>query len=64
LVLKFEVAGELSHDQITEGKTRRTAAAVLFELLVLKTNDYIDVEQLEPFDNITVTPTQLLLADA
>jgi hypothetical protein len=37
---------------------------VLFELLVLKTSGFIGVEQPEPFDNITVTPTQLLLADA
>jgi hypothetical protein len=36
---KFEVAGELSPDQITEGKTRRAAAVVLFELPVLTTND-------------------------
>jgi cohesin complex subunit SCC1 len=60
----FEEADELSYDQMTTGKTRRTAAAVLFELLVLKTKDYVDVQQPKPFADIAVTPTQLLLADA
>lgn len=60
----FKDADELSYQGITEGRPRRTAAAVFFELLVLKTKDYVDVEQPEPYADITIRPTELLLADA
>lgn len=45
---------------LTAGKSRRSAAACLFELLVLKTKDFIEVEQLEPFADITITATDNL----
>ena len=48
---------------MTAGKNRRAAAACLFEMLVLKTKDYIEVKQDEPYADITVTPTDMLLAE-
>ena len=59
----FEVADELSYNDLTRNKSRRTAAACLFELLVLKTKDYVEIVQDAPFADITVTPTQLLMSN-
>jgi cohesin complex subunit SCC1 len=36
-------------------QNRRTAAALFFELLQLKTLDYIDVDQSKPFGDIIIT---------
>eukprot|EP00035_Acanthoeca_spectabilis_P023278 m.448629 g.448629 ORF g.448629 m.448629 type:complete len:577 (-) comp19688_c0_seq1:1630-3360(-) len=47
--------GALSYNKMTQKKSRRTAAACLFELLVLKTKDYIDIEQDSPFGDLTIT---------
>ena len=58
----FEVASELSYNDLTRNKSRRTAAACLFELLVLKTKDYVEIVQEAPFADITVTPTELLMS--
>lgn len=52
----FEAESELSFNDLTRGKTRRTAAACLFELLVLKTKDFVQLQQDAPFADITVTP--------
>eukprot|EP00038_Savillea_parva_P030200 m.76277 g.76277 ORF g.76277 m.76277 type:complete len:594 (+) comp9049_c0_seq2:93-1874(+) len=60
LRLGFENVDELSYNDMTRNKSRRTAAACLFELLVLKTKDYIEIEQSAPFADITVTPTAQL----
>jgi len=59
----FETKESLSYEGMTAGKDRRAAAACLFEILVLKTKDYIEVQQDEPYADITVTPTDLLLAE-
>ncbi|KAF3452275.1 hypothetical protein FNV43_RR02708 [Rhamnella rubrinervis] len=42
--------------QLTIRKTRKEASRMFFETLVLKTRDYIHVEQPKPFDNISIKP--------
>ncbi|CAK8542549.1 unnamed protein product [Lathyrus sativus] len=48
-------------DKILAGKTRKEASRMFFETLVLKTRDYIDVEQTEPFANINLQPRGKLM---
>ena len=48
---------------VTKESSRRTAARSFFELLVLKTKGFIDVEQDQPFADITVTPTARFHSD-
>lgn len=43
-------------DSISKGASRRTVVGVFFELLQLKTWDYIDVEQVESYGNIKILP--------
>ena len=59
----FEEADEITYNGMTTGKNRRTAAACLFELLVLKTKGYIEVDQAQPYADIIVTPTDALMAE-
>jgi len=47
--------GALSFNNLSVGCSRRTAAGVFFELLQLKTWDFIDVNQKEAYGDITVT---------
>jgi cohesin complex subunit SCC1 len=47
---------KLSFEGLSKNCSRRTAAGVFFELLQLKTWDYIDVDQNESFGNIIITP--------
>ena len=47
--------GTLSYNKMTQKKSRRTAAACLFELLVLKTKDYVHIDQDAPFGDVTIT---------
>eukprot|EP00547_Thalassionema_nitzschioides_P002625 CAMPEP_0194212014 /NCGR_PEP_ID=MMETSP0156-20130528/11520_1 /TAXON_ID=33649 /ORGANISM="Thalassionema nitzschioides, Strain L26-B" /LENGTH=559 /DNA_ID=CAMNT_0038939721 /DNA_START=311 /DNA_END=1990 /DNA_ORIENTATION=- len=53
-----EVVGEseLSYHNLSEGCSRRTAAGVFFELLQLKTWDFIELEQEESYGDIKITP--------
>jgi cohesin complex subunit SCC1 len=44
-------------DIIKKVKTRRNAASVFFEILQLKTWDFIEVDQDEPFGDITISPS-------
>ncbi|GLT87951.1 hypothetical protein SLE2022_060000 [Rubroshorea leprosula] len=44
----------LAMDNLLAGKTRKEAARMFFETLVLKTKDYIHVEQPRPLDNIGI----------
>ncbi|KAL8532996.1 hypothetical protein ACS0TY_009306 [Phlomoides rotata] len=54
----------LSMDSLLNGKSRKEASRMFFEALVLKTRDYIHVEQQNPFDNITIKPrTRLMKSD-
>ncbi|KAF5726326.1 putative cohesin subunit rad21 [Tripterygium wilfordii] len=43
-------------DNLLAGKTRKEASRMFFETLVLKTKDYVHVEQERPFDNINIKP--------
>ncbi|KAJ6718167.1 hypothetical protein OIU79_006150 [Salix purpurea] len=51
----------ISVDNLLAGKTRKEASRMFFETLVLKTRDYIHVEQLKPFDSIIVKPRAKLM---
>ncbi|KAL0402593.1 UNVERIFIED_CONTAM: Sister chromatid cohesion 1 protein 4 [Sesamum latifolium] len=54
----------LSLDNLLTGKSRKEASRMFFETLVLKTRDYIHVEQQNPFDDITIKPrTRLMKSD-
>ncbi|KAL3665645.1 hypothetical protein V7S43_009081 [Phytophthora oleae] len=47
---------EVTYKQLTKNtKDRRTAAALFFELLQLKTLDYVDVEQAAPYSDIKIS---------
>ncbi|XP_039121095.1 sister chromatid cohesion 1 protein 4-like isoform X2 [Dioscorea cayenensis subsp. rotundata] len=48
-------------DHLIAGKTRKEASRMFFETLVLKTKDYIQVEQANPFDIINIKPQTKLL---
>ncbi|CAI9090794.1 OLC1v1025646C2 [Oldenlandia corymbosa var. corymbosa] len=51
-------------DGLLVGKSRKEASRMFFEALVLKTRDYIHVEQQCPFDNIIIKPkTKLVKSD-
>ncbi|KAL2526255.1 Sister chromatid cohesion 1 protein 4 [Abeliophyllum distichum] len=50
----------LSMDNLLIGKTRKEASRMFFEALVLKTRDYIHVEQRNPVDDITIKPRMKL----
>ncbi|KAK2443730.1 hypothetical protein P8452_21894 [Trifolium repens] len=52
-------AEDLSLNKILDGKTRKIAARMFFEVLVLKTHNLIDVKQEEPYDDVSIklTPT-------
>jgi len=45
----------LSFDQLSTGCSRRTAAGVFFELLQLKTWDFIDLEQDQSYGDVSIT---------
>ncbi|KAL5058664.1 hypothetical protein RYX36_030268 [Vicia faba] len=52
---------KLHLDKILAGKTRKEASRMFFETLVLKTRDYIDVEQTKPFADINLQPRGKLM---
>jgi len=58
----FESTDSLSFESMTHKKSKRTAAACFFELLVLKTKDYVDIKQRAPYEDITITPMDSLIA--
>ncbi|KAH1031760.1 hypothetical protein J1N35_043934 [Gossypium stocksii] len=51
----------LSMDSLLARKTQKEASRMFFETLVLKTRDYIHVEQGKPFDNIYIMPGAKLM---
>ncbi|XP_073032654.1 sister chromatid cohesion 1 protein 4-like [Primulina eburnea] len=54
----------LSMDSLLIGKSRKEASRLFFETLVLKTRDYIHVEQHNDVDDITIRPcTRLMKSD-
>ncbi|KAF2292039.1 hypothetical protein GH714_000287 [Hevea brasiliensis] len=48
-------------DSLLVRKTRKEASRMFFETLVLKTRDYVHVEQAKPFDNINIKPRAKLM---
>lgn len=48
-------------NRLLVGKTRKEASRMFFETLVLKTRDYIQVDQAKPFEHISITPRIKLL---
>ncbi|XP_068646879.1 sister chromatid cohesion 1 protein 4-like [Aristolochia californica] len=51
-------------DNLLAGKSRKEASRMFFETLVLKTKDYVHVEQEDPFGNINMKPrTKLMKSD-
>ncbi|CAI9260879.1 unnamed protein product [Lactuca saligna] len=51
----------LRMNSLLSGKTRKEASRMFFETLVLKTKDYIHVEQSDAFENIEILPRSKLL---
>lgn len=47
---------ELSYNKLIAGCSRRTASGVFFEMLQLKTWDFIELEQNKSYGDITITP--------
>ncbi|MCL7043835.1 hypothetical protein MKW94_024309 [Papaver nudicaule] len=56
-----EVRKIIPVDSLLSGKTRKEASRMFFETLVLKTRDYIHVEQEKPFANISIKPKGKLM---
>ncbi|CAO2189046.1 unnamed protein product [Urochloa humidicola] len=50
-----EQPGKFSLNKILEGKARKQAARMFFETTVLKSYDYIDVQQEEPYGDIEIS---------
>ncbi|KAJ0855168.1 putative rad21/Rec8-like protein [Helianthus annuus] len=66
LQIMFDKEGErgrnmLAVNNLLVGKTRKEASRMFFETLVLKTKDYIHVEQADPYENINIFPRAKLL---
>eukprot|EP00029_Vermamoeba_vermiformis_P009284 TRINITY_DN4580_c0_g1_i1.p1 TRINITY_DN4580_c0_g1~~TRINITY_DN4580_c0_g1_i1.p1 ORF type:complete len:508 (+),score=133.45 TRINITY_DN4580_c0_g1_i1:43-1566(+) len=55
----FSTDADLNFNQMFANKPRRTAASAFFELLVLKSKGYIEINQQEPYGDITVTRSDL-----
>merc|ERR1740139_1880065 len=51
-----EKATQLSYDKLSYGISRRTACGVFFELLQLKTWDFIELDQDKSYEDIKITP--------
>ncbi len=59
----FEEEESLSYQQITSGKTRKSAAIMLLEVLILSSQNMLTVAQQEPYADITIAPTEALLKE-
>ena len=51
---------ELSLDEQVRGKTRADAAKMFYQVLVLRTHGYLDVEQEEPYGDVKMKPGLVL----
>ena len=51
-----EMAKDLSYDKLSYGVSRRTACGVFFELLQLRTWDFIELSQRESYADIKIAP--------
>ncbi|EIE27346.1 hypothetical protein COCSUDRAFT_45823 [Coccomyxa subellipsoidea C-169] len=54
--------GQVMLDDLVDGHSRLDACRWFFELLVLKTRNYVDMEQPAPYGNISITARPKLLA--
>ncbi len=54
--------GQVMLDDLVERHSRVDACRWFFELLVLKTKNYVDLEQPQPYGNISITARPKLLA--
>lgn len=46
---------------LVEGKGRKDASRWFFEMLVLKTRNYVNLKQEEPYSDISISATSKLL---
>ena len=53
----------VSYNELSHGVTRRTAAGVFFELLALKTLNFVELNQTEPFGDIDISPGVKFMED-
>lgn len=53
----------VSYNELSQGVSRRTAAGVFFELLALKTLNFVELNQDEPFGDIDITPGVKFMED-
>lgn len=53
----FQDQDEISYEAMVKGKKRRTAVGCFYELLVLKSHDFIQVEQPEAHGDIAISKT-------
>ncbi|XP_059650447.1 sister chromatid cohesion 1 protein 3-like [Cornus florida] len=58
-----DLSGDLILNKILEGKRRKICARMFFETLVLKTRGLVDVQQEEPYGDITLRVTSKLSKD-
>lgn len=52
---------QVSMNALVEGKGRRDASRWFFEMLVLKTRNYVQLTQEEPYADISISATSKLL---
>ena len=52
---------QVSMNALLEGKGRKDASRWFFEMLVLKTRNYVNLQQEEPYGDIAVSATSKLL---
>ena len=52
---------QVSMNGLLEGKGRKDASRWFFEMLVLKTRNYVNLQQEEPYGDISVSATSKLL---
>ena len=57
------VLDRVSYNELSQGVTRRTAAGVFFELLALKTLNFVELNQMEPFGDIDISPGVKFMED-
>lgn len=55
-----DAPSDLSLDDTLKGRGRREAARMFFEMLVLKSKDYVDLEQSEPYGSVRIKPQESL----
>jgi len=57
------IVEHVSYNDLSQGVTRRTAAGVFFELLALKTLNFVELNQDEAFGDIDISPGVKFMED-